>query len=162
MRRRSFIALLGGAAAWPLAAQTQHVMPVIGFLHSASNEANVEKIAAFAKGLGESGFVDGKNVTIEYHFAEGHYDRLPVMATELARQVTVLVIGGGNQAVRAAKAATAEIPIVFATGGDPVKAGLVDSLNRPGHNVTGVSVIFSALSAKRLGILHQLVRTEFR
>ena len=147
-------------AAWPLVAQAEEpAKPVIGFLGSASaagqGAVNVE---AFRDGLNETGFVEGRNVAIEFRYAEGHYDRLPALAAELlSRKVNVIFANGGSAPALAAKAATTTIPIVFETGGDPVRAGLVASLNRPGGNVTGVSWTASALSTKRLGLLHQIV-----
>jgi putative ABC transport system substrate-binding protein len=160
MKRREFIALLGGAAAtWPLAARAQQPpMRVVGFLTSLTAAASAPMAAAFLQGMNESGFIEGRNVAIEYRYAEGHYDWLPALAADLvARKVDVIFANGGSAPALAAKAATATIPIVFETGGDPVKAGLVASLNRPGGNLTGVSWTASALSAKRLDLLHQLV-----
>jgi len=161
MRRRQFVRLVGGAAVavWPLVAYSEEsAKPVIGFLGSASAAAWVPIVAAFRDGLNETGFVEGRNVAIEFRYAEGHYDRLPALAAELvSRKVNVIFANGGSAPALAAKAATTTIPIVFETGGDPVRAGLVASLNRPGGNITGVTWTASALSAKRLDLLHQIV-----
>jgi putative ABC transport system substrate-binding protein len=160
IRRRDFITLLGGsAAAWPLTARAQQrAMPVIGFLHYASSEAYAPNAAKFAQGLREGGFVEGQNVAIEYRWAESQSDALPTLAADLVRrQVAVIVAGGGSVAAAAAKFATSTTPIVFVVGDDPVKAGLADSLSRPGGTVTGVTFFSVELVGKRLGLLHDLV-----
>jgi putative ABC transport system substrate-binding protein len=159
MNRRGFIAALGGAAAWPPIAQAQRpAMPVIGFLSSASPDAFGYLVAAFLQGLNSAGYVENQNVSIEYRWAQFHYDRLVALATELVRRpVTVIVASGGVAPTVAAKAATATIPIIFTTGADPVKTGLVTNLNRPSGNVTGVSFFASSLGAKRLQLLRELL-----
>jgi putative ABC transport system substrate-binding protein len=159
LNRRGVIGLVGGVAAWPMAAGAQQpAMPVVGFLHLASAEPNANFVVGFRQGLRETGFIDGQNVTIDFSWAEGRYDQLPVLAADLVRrQVAVIFAAGGSAPAQAAKAATNKIPIVFSSGGDPVAGGLVASLNRPGGNITGVSLMFSDLVAKRLGLLHELV-----
>jgi putative tryptophan/tyrosine transport system substrate-binding protein len=157
MNRREIITLLGCAATWPLAARAQQ-MPVIGFLHGGLPEPNAAMVAAFRKGLGETGYVEGHNVTIEFRWAAGHENRLPELATELVRRrVSVIATPLSTQAALAAKTATAEIPIVFGTGGDPVALGLIASFNRPGGNVTGISFMTAGIGGKVVGLVHELL-----
>src|SRR6478609_5009217 len=156
MQRRKFIALLGGAAAWPLQANAQ--TPAIGFLSSRSARDSVKVVAAFGKGLGEAGFTEGGNLSIEYAYADGALDRLPEMAAQLVkRPISVLVAVGGSNSAMAAKRASSTMPIVFVIGGDPVRLGLAASLSRPGGNVTGMTIISADLAPKRLGLLRELV-----
>jgi putative ABC transport system substrate-binding protein len=158
MRRREFITLLGGAATWPVAAgaQQQGTIPLVGYLSVRSSDNYL--VDALRQGLRETGYIEGQNVQIEYRWAMGQYEQMPAMAGELARlPLAVLVTAGGEPAALAAKAATSTIPIVFVIGGDPVKAGLVASYNRPGGNATGASILTPTMEAKRVGLLHELV-----
>ena len=160
MRRREVITLLGGAAvAWPLPLSAQQpTLPVIGFLSSRSLDVDAPLVAAFHRGLAEAGFAEGRNVTVEYRWAQGQYDRLPTLAAELVgKPVSVLVSTGGTVSALAAKASTRTIPVVFTTADDPVKVGLVDSLNRPGRNVTGITTSFIETASKRIGLLRELL-----
>jgi putative tryptophan/tyrosine transport system substrate-binding protein len=161
MRRREFLGVLSGAAAWPLSAHAQQpARPVIGYLSSRAAATETDLAAAFQRGLNELGYVDRQNVTFEYRWAEGQYDRLASLAAELVRrQVAVIVTTGGAAPAQAAKSATTSIPIVFTTGDDPVKLGLVSSLNRPDGNATGVAVFVASLLPKRLQILRELFPT---
>lgn len=160
MRRREFLSLVGGAAvSWPVVARAQQpAMPVVGFMTTLGRNERPNLAAAFRRGLSEAGYVEGRNVAIEYRYAENQHDQLPALATELAdRKVAVIAATGGGNSILAAKASTSTIPIVFLTGGDPVQEGYVASINRPGGNVTGVNWFGTQLVAKGLGLLHELV-----
>jgi putative ABC transport system substrate-binding protein len=160
MRRREFLSLLGGATAWPLAAGAQQpAMPVVGLLSGSSPGAIKHHLGAFDRGLADNGFINGRDVAIDYHWADGRFDRLPAMAAELVRRQVALIVTLGPPAGLAAKAATTTIPIVFHNGGDVVKMGLVASLNRPGSNATGVNLFTQAVEPKKLDLLSKLVPT---
>ena len=159
MRRRDFIKVVAGSAmTWPLAAHAQEpAIPVIGFLNSGTADGFVPQVAAYRRGLAEAGFTEGKNVTIAFRWANGRYDRLSELAADLVGRQVAVIAAGGPPAARAAKEATSKIPIVFTSGDDPVQAGFVASLNRPGGNVTGVYLFLTQLIAKKLGLLRDLL-----
>ncbi len=158
MQRRTFLGILGGVAMSPLAVRAQDAMPVIGWLHGADAQSFAGELTAFRQGLKEGGYEEGRNLAIEYRWAEGQFDKLPAMAADLARRkVGVIAAVGGNDSNLAAKAATATIPIVFTSGGDPISLGLVKSLSRPEGNITGVNFLVTELSAKGLGLLHEII-----
>jgi putative tryptophan/tyrosine transport system substrate-binding protein len=164
MRRREFLSVLAVAASWPLAARAQQpAIPVIGFLHQGSPDQNIERLATFRKGLGQAGFVEGQNITIEFRWADGQVDRLPALAADLVqRQVALMATPFSTDAALAAKAATKAIPVVFVSSADPVQIGLVASLNRPGGNITGVTTLNTELAPKRLELLRNLVPNASR
>jgi putative ABC transport system substrate-binding protein len=157
MKRRAFIGLVGGAAVWPLATKAQRPLPVIGFLNGASYELSSYLVDAFRQGLDEAGYIEGRNVAIEYRSAEGQYDRLPALAADLVQRQVSVIAAAGTPTGLPAKAATSRIPIIFVTGSDPIEQGLVTSLSRPEGNLTGATTLAVQLGQKRLELLHELV-----
>jgi putative tryptophan/tyrosine transport system substrate-binding protein len=164
VKRREFIAGLAAVVGWPRAARAQQpAVPVVGFVNGASGDASAANVAAFRKGLGESGYVEGQNLTVEYHWLNGDYDRLPALMEDLVRRrVAVIATPASTAPALAAKAVTATVPIIFGVGGDPVKLGLVASYPRPGGNATGIDILGGELSSKRLALLHELVPKAVR
>src|SRR5437588_732622 len=156
MRRREFITFLG-AATWPLAARTQQAMPVIGVLGTSTAEAYADRLTAFREGLKQTGYFEGQNVAIEYRWADGHYDRIPELVADLLQHRVIVIAADGTPAAHAAQAATKTVPLVFLGGDDPIRAGLVSSINRPTENVTGVTLLTVNLGPKRLELLHEML-----
>ena len=163
MKRREFVSLLGGALTWPLTASAQPAIPIVALVGGGGGDISTRYVTAFRKGLNEAGTIEGKNATVEYHWLEGQYERLPLLMADLVhRRVAVIATPGSNPASIAAKAATTTIPIVFGVGEDPVKLGLVASLSRPGGNATGINIFNIEVATKRLGLLHELMPKSAR